>query len=277
MIKPGTLYVVATPIGNLSEMTPRAIEILNLVDLIACEDTRVTGFLCQHFNIKKPLLSTHEHNELVSSLKIIELLLEGKNVALVSDAGYPGISDPGNKLIVKAIDYDIKIEVISGPCAIINALVGSGLPSDRFYFHGFLKSKSTDRIKELKSLEAKSETLIFYEAPHRIKDTIDDMILIFGKERRACICRELTKKFEEYIRGSLEDLAIRASQGIKGELVVIVEGQILKEQPTISSTDILKEIDLKMSEGMTAKDAIVEVAKFYNISKNEVYRLYHQS
>lgn len=276
MVKIGTLFVVATPIGNLSEMTPRAIDILNSVDLIACEDTRVTKNLCHHFNISKPLLSTHEHNEIFSSIKIIEKILEGKNVALVSDAGYPGISDPGNKVIIKAIDCDIKVEVISGPCAIINALVGSGLPSDRFYFHGFLKSKSTDRIKELKTLIDRSETLIFYEAPHRIKDSLEDMALILGKERRACICRELTKKFEEYIRGNLEELIYKASFGLKGEMVVVVEGQTLREQVTISSSEILQEIDSKISKGMSAKDAINEVAKMHNLSKNEVYRLYHQ-
>ncbi len=194
-MKSGILYVVATPIGNLKEMTPRAIEVLNFVDLIACEDTRVTRNLCQHFNIDKPLISSHEHNEFITCFKIIEEILTGKNVALLSDAGYPGISDPGQVVIQKAIDNDIKIEVISGPCAIINALVGSGLPTEHFYFHGFLRSKSGDRKKELLQLATKEETLIFYESPHRISDTINDLKAIFGEGRRACICRELTKLY----------------------------------------------------------------------------------
>ena len=191
------LYVVSTPIGNLQEMTPRAIEVLKNVAFIACEDTRNTRKLCSHFGIDTPLVSCHEHNEMFESDKILSALEDGRNVALASDAGYPGISDPGSIVIKKAIENGFKIEVISGPCALINALVGSGLQSDHFYFHGFLSSKNGERKKELEDLCTKKETMIFYEAPHRIIDTLESMLKILGN-RKICIARELTKKFEEF-------------------------------------------------------------------------------
>ena len=271
------LYVVATPIGNLSEMSPRAIEVLNNVAFIASEDTRNTKRLCQHFNIPTPLVSCHEHNERNEVKKIIEALEDNRDVALVSDAGFPAISDPGQLVIAKVIDAGFKVEVISGPCALINALVGSGLPTNHFYFHGFLSHKASDKRKELDELKDKTETLIFYESPHRINDTLDQLIKAFGP-RRACIARELTKKFEEFIRLTLPELRdelIKRGE-IKGEMVIIVEGAKKVEQPTIGSFDVIGEVNKYIEQGLSTKDAIKKVAEDYKVSKNEVYQLFHQ-
>jgi 16S rRNA (cytidine1402-2'-O)-methyltransferase len=205
------LYVVSTPIGNLSEFTPRAIEVLKSVDFIACEDTRVTRKLCNLFEIDKPLFSCHEHNEFTVHQKIIEAIKDGKVVALVSDAGYPGISDPGSILIRKCIENSIDIEVISGPCALINALVSSGLDTTHFYYYGFLPSKKSERKKELKLLATREETMIFYEAPHRIVDTLEDMLDSFG-ERQISLSRELTKKHEQHIRGTISDVLSKLNE-----------------------------------------------------------------
>src|SRR5574344_2869939 len=191
------LYLVATPIGNLSEFPPRAIEVLKEMDYVACEDTRNSGLLLQRFSIDKPLISCHEHNEETAADKIVALLKEGKKVAYVSDAGYPVVSDPGNRLASRCIKEGIKVAVINGPSAGICALVGSGLNADHFYFYGFLSAKSTERKAELRSLVDFPSTLIFYEAPHRIKDMLQDVALILGKDRKACLSRELTKAHEE--------------------------------------------------------------------------------
>ena len=271
------LYVVATPIGNLNEMTPRAIEVLQNVAFIASEDTRNTRKLCQHFNISTPLVSCHEHNESVEVKKIIEALEDGRDVALVSDAGFPAISDPGQLVVAKVIDAGYKVEVISGPCALINALVGSGLPTTHFYFHGFLSHKVSEKRKELDELKEKNETLIFYESPHRINDTLDLMIKAFGP-RKACIARELTKKFEEYIRGTLEsirDEVIKRGE-LKGEMVIVIEGSPKVERPTLTNFEIVDEVNKFINEGLTTKDAIKKVADLHKISKNTVYQLFHQ-
>ena len=194
-----TLYLIATPIGNLSEFTPRAIEILKEADYVGCEDTRNSKILFDHFGISTTLISCHEHNENEASEQLISYLLNGKNVCYVSDAGYPGISDPGSRLVKKALDNDINVSVVNGSSAFLTALVASGLETDHFYFHGFLASKESQRENELKEMISRKETLIFYESPHRIMKTLVSMQKIFGN-RKICLCRELTKKFEEYIR-----------------------------------------------------------------------------
>lgn len=271
------LYVVATPIGNLNEFTPRAIHILKSVDFIACEDTRNTHKLTSHFEIDTPLLSCHEHNEFIESDKLVNLIKDGKCVAYCSDAGYPGVSDPGGILIQKCIENDIDIEVISGPCAAINGLVGSGLDSTHFYFHGFLSHKKSDKKKELEALKAKKETLIFYEAPHRIDETLELLVKVLGN-RKACVCRELTKKFEEFIRGTLEELLNRCIKDpFIGEMVIVVEGNSDEEVDRLSNQDLIKEVNKLVELGMSSKDAIKRVSELYNVNKNELYRLFHQS
>ena len=270
------LYIVATPIGNLEELSPRAQYILSNVDLIACEDTRVTIKLLSHFNISKPLVSCHKFNESTASLKLVEEIKEGKSIAMVSDAGYPGVSDPGGILIKTAIENDINIHVISGPSAGINALIGSGLPSDHFYFHGFLQMKNRDRKIELTSLALREETIILYEAPHHFLDTMEDLMTYFGKDRKCCIARELTKLHEEFYRGTLLDAYNYYQNGIKGEIVIVIdkkEKEIATEE--ISPELLIKEIDLVIENGSSCKDAIKIIADKYNLQKNEVYRIYH--
>lgn len=269
------LYIVATPIGNLNEITPRALHILSSVTLIACEDTRETLRLLSHFNISKPLISCHEHNEKTAYNKIIEEIKQGHPVALVSDAGYPGISDPGQFLIANALQENIKVQVISGPCALINALVGSGLSTEHFYFHGFLNNKSKERKEELIKLASKKETLIFYESPYRLIDTLEDFLKVFG-DRYMCACRELTKLYEEYKRGLISEVKNYFEESIKGEFVLVVDGNKEQEVQIIDNIQLLEEVKEMVNNGMTARDAIKEVSHKYNISKNEIYRLYHQ-
>lgn len=268
------LYVVASPIGNLNEVSPRVLETLNACDIIACEDTRISAKLLTHFNINKELLSCREHNEKEMSEKLIELIKEGKKIAYLSDAGYPCISDPGNRLIVDALNNDIKISVISGPNAAINALVGSGLSTEKFYFHGFLISKHNARLEELRSLFVRKETLIFYEAPHRISDTLNDLYNVFGS-RKACIARELTKKHEEYIRGNLEELRILDPTTLKGEMVIVVEGNNDEQPINVNDEDIRKMVRNLTDIGVSAKDAIRQVSELLNIKKNYIYKIYH--
>ncbi len=272
----GLLYIVATPIGNLSEMTPRAIETLQKVVAIFCEDTRETYKLCTYFQISKPLFSCHEHNEKINAEKIIHLIETQGDVALVSDAGYPGISDPGSFIIQQVIEKGIDVVVISGPSALINALVGSGLDTNHFYFHGFLPSRKGDRKRDLEKLKKKEETLIFYEAPHRIDETLKDIVEMWG-DRRVALCRELTKKFEEYIRGNASEvLALVLKRELKGEMVLVVEGAPKEDIITISNLEIVAHVNALIQEGKSTKDAIKEVAERYNLAKNEIYRIYHQ-
>jgi 16S rRNA (cytidine1402-2'-O)-methyltransferase len=265
------LYLVATPIGNLSEFTPRAQEILSAMDYIACEDTRNSGLLLQHFGIDKPLISCHEHNEETASDKIIALLKDGKKVAYVSDAGYPGLSDPGERLASRCILAGYKVAVINGPSAALCGLLASGLDTNHFYFYGFLASKPSERRKELASLATRPDTMIFYEAPHRIKDTLNDMANAFTPERKACLCRELTKTHEEYIRASLGELAALDETTLLGEMVVIVEGAklVAKELTDEEITALLKE---KMRT-LRAKEAVAAISKENAIPKNRVYAL----
>lgn len=268
------LYLVATPIGNLQEVSPRTIEVLSSVDLIACEDTRVTGKLLSLLGIKKDLLSLREHNEVSVSHDLIEKIKNGTKVAYMSDAGYPCISDPGSKLVKICLENEINIAPISGPNAALNALVASGLCEDHFYFHGFLNAKESVRLEELRELVYRKETLIFYEAPHRIKKTLEALYEIFG-DRKACLARELTKKHEEFIRCGLKAMSEIDPETLKGEMVIVVEGSTGEVKPVISNTDIVNMVKSMVDSGMSTKDAIKKVSEMTKINKNIVYKVYH--
>lgn len=268
------LYLVPTPIGNMQEVSPRTLEVLSSVDLIACEDTRVTGKLLQILGISKNLVSIREHNEVSMSQEIVKKILAGTKVAYMSDAGYPCISDPGAKLVKICLENDINVTAISGPNAALNALVASGLNADHFYFHGFLSAKESERLEELRTLNSKKETLIFYEAPHRIIKTLQSIYEIFGN-RKACIARELTKKHEEFIRLPLEDMTKLDPETLKGEMVIVVEGSNGEEKPIIGNNDIVNMIKTLVESGMSTKDAIKKVSELTNINKNYIYKMYH--
>lgn len=266
-----TLFLVATPIGNLEEMSVRAINTLKEVDCIAAEDTRNTIKLLNHFEIKTKLMSHHEHNWKQSIPKILELLKDGKNIALVSDAGYPAISDPGYELVQAAIQEGYGVVPISGPNACLNALVVSGIAPQPFTFYGFLDHQDKTKKKELQALKNHQETLVFYESPYRIEKTLSIMLEIFG-DRSMALCRELTKRHEEIIRGTISEI-IPLCETLKGEMVLVVEGaKEIEEQD--EDVDIIAEIEKRLSQGASPKDAIKDVAKTFQLKKNEVYDLY---
>lgn len=269
-----TLYLVATPIGNLDEITFRTINILKEVDYVAAEDTRNSIKILNHLNINKPLISHHEHNLQSSIPKIIDLLKEGNNIALVSDAGYPAISDPGAQLIEAAIKEEINIVSVSGPNALLNALVCSGIKPQPFLFYGFLDHKDKIKRKQLEDLKDYKETIIFYEAPHRINKTLTLMLEIFG-ERRMALCRELTKIHEEIIRGTISE--ILEIDDLKGEIVLVVEGNThADEKKNYSKQEIVELVDHYIEKGMSTKDAIKEVASNIGENKNLIYKKYHE-
>jgi 16S rRNA (cytidine1402-2'-O)-methyltransferase len=272
----GALYLVATPIGNLEEITTRAKATLEMVDVIACEDTRVTAKLLQHLGIQKPLIACHEHNEIVVAKQLVETMETGKKIAYVSDAGYPGISDPGQRLVQAALTADLTVIVISGPSAIFNALVASGLDSSRFYFHGFLRQKEAARLDEIKDLYRREETLIFYEAPHRIDVTLRNLLEVLGN-RKACIARELTKIHEEYIEGTLQELSEIDPTTLKGEMVVLVEGNKDEIGIKLSDDEIRKLVDSLTATGITMKDAIRQVSEMTKMAKNYIYKVVHRN
>lgn len=268
------LYLVATPIGNMGEVSPRVIETLKEVDLIACEDTRVSGKFLSMLGLSKPLFSLREHNEVSASEEIVRKILDGTKVAYMSDAGYPCISDPGARLVKLALQSDINITAISGPNAALNALVASGLCEDHFYFHGFLDAKESVKLEELRKLATREETLIFYEAPHRIQKTLQSMFTILGN-RKACIARELTKKHEEFIRGGLEELSKIDPTTLKGEMVIIIEGSLGEIKPDVNNDEIIQMVKNLTSMGLSTKDAIKKVAEATNLNKNYIYKIYH--
>jgi 16S rRNA (cytidine1402-2'-O)-methyltransferase len=274
--KLGKLYLVATPIGNLEEITIRAKATLAAVDLVACEDTRVSGKLIKHLGLEKPLIACHEHNEFTVSKQLVEKLLEGQSIAYVSDAGYPGISDPGQRLVQAALLEDIQVIVISGPSAVFNALVASGLDTSKFYFHGFLRQKEAARLDEIKDLYRRPETLIFYEAPHRIDTTLRNLLDVLGN-RKACIARELTKIHEEYIEGTLQELADLDPTTLKGEMVVMVEGNNDEFGIKLSEEEIRKLVDSLTATGISMKDAIRQVSEMTKMAKNYIYKVVHQN
>ena len=264
------LYLIATPIGNLKELSPRAIEILNDVDLVAAEDTRNSKQLLSHYDIYKDMFSLREHNENEASKHIIELIKNGKKVAYMSDAGYPGISDPGYLLVKNAIENDISVSTVNGACAFINALVASGLPTDHFYFYGFLNPKENEAKNELEEMKNRKETLIFYEAPHRIEKTVKWMHDVLGN-RDIVIARELTKLNEEYIRGTLDELVNLDFSTLKGEMVIIVSGNNQKQE--IDEQAIKARLEYFHKKGLSNKDAIEVVADEYKINKNTIYKI----
>ena len=268
------LYLVATPIGNLQEVSPRTIEVLSSVDLIACEDTRVTGKLLSLLGIKKELVSLREHNEVSASQEVVKKILSGTKVAYMSDAGYPCISDPGSKLVRICLENEINVAPISGPNAALNALVASGLCEDHFYFHGFLNAKESVRLEELRTLAQRKETLIFYESPHRIQKTLEDLFEVFGN-RKACLARELTKKHEEFIRCGLEAMAKIDPETLKGEMVIVVEGASGEEKPIVGDAELLKMVKSMVESGMSTKDAIKKVSEITKINKNAIYKIVH--
>ena len=263
-----TLYLVATPIGNMSEFTPRAIETLKNVSLIGCEDTRTSKILLNHFDITTPVASYHKFNEKESVENFLKVLRNGEDIALISDAGYPLVSDPGSVLVNRAIEEGYNVTTISGASAFLHALVSSGFSLTRFTFVGFLESKSSGRKKELTLLKDKTETLIFYESPHRIEDTLNDMLAVLGN-RKIVVARELTKKFEEFIRGHIKDV-IDECKELKGEIVIVVEGAEIIDQD-VSEEVIKKEIDLLIKQGESTKDIVKIICDKYSLKKNYVY------
>lgn len=272
----GKLYVVGTPIGNLSDFSPRGIETLEKVDYIAAEDTRVSLRLLTHFGIKKPMLSYYKPHEAEKSAKILELLCEGKNVALVSDAGMPCISDPGVYLVQKCYESGISVEVIPSCNAAIAAVAISGIDTLRFAFEGFLpvpKKERTQRLEEIKTL---SHTLIFYEAPHKLQKTLEDMRVAFGGDRYCALCRELTKLHEEVIRGSLDDLcAYYESAEPRGEYVIVVEGATAAPTEQMSLEQAAELARQLAAGGEKLSDACKKAAKAAGVSKQEIYKLLH--
>lgn len=267
-----TLYLVPTPIGNLSEFTPRAIEVLNSVDVIACEDTRTSGVLLKHYQIHKRLIAYQKFNESQSTKGILQLLSQGQNVALISDAGYPLINDPGQTLVLAVVEQGYNVVPISGPNAALNALVASGLIAQPYIFVGFLSSQQKERRAQLETYRAYPMTMIFYEAPHRITKTLADMIDIFG-DRRCCVARELTKLHEEFLRGKLSEVQVELADR-KGEMVIVVEGA-LQEAKVLDPTELIAQVEQLVQGGMKRNAAIKEIAAKEGIARNELYELVH--
>ncbi len=276
----GKLYLCATPIGNLSDVSARCLEVLSSADLIAAEDTRRTLQLLNHFGITKPLTSYHEHNKREKGGYIISLLKDGKNVALVSDAGTPAISDPGEDMVKLCIENGIEVTSVPGPVAAVNALILSGLNASRFAFEGFLSVNRRHRHEHLESIKNDTRTLIFYEAPHKLKNTIADMREAFGGERRIALARELTKIHEEVMRCTLDEAAAYYEENApRGEYVIVVEGAAEKENNTENEWDdvpVKEHVERYIAQGMTVKDAVKAAAADRNAPKREIYNEYHK-
>ena len=267
----GTLYIVATPIGNLEDITLRALKILKDVDIIAAEDTRQTLKLLNHFEISKPLISYHRHNEEVKSNLLIEKLTHGENIALVSDAGTPGICDPGEEVIKKAIEENINVVPIPGACAMINALIASGIDTKEFYFLGFLPLNKKLRKEKLKEIENSNKTIILYEAPHKMKNTLEDLESIVG-DRKVVLARELTKIHEEFLRENIPAL-LEKMDNLKGEMILIIEGrhEKLENEHELSTLTLEEHYQYYQKQGFEKKEIIKKIAKDRNVNKNEIY------
>ncbi len=269
----GKLYLVATPIGNLEDITLRALKILKEVDLIAAEDTRNTLKLLNHFEIKKPLISNHRHNEEQKENVLINKLKEGKNIAIVSDAGTPGISDPGEVIVKKAIEENIDIIPVPGACAAINALIASGLDTTEFSFYGFLPLNKKLRKEKLEEIKNETKTSIIYEAPHKIKDTLKDLKEIV-ESRNIVLARELTKIHEEFIRGNIEEI-IEKSEDLKGEMILLIEGATKKQKENVLNKLSLEEhYNFYEKQGIDKKEIIKQIAKDRGVNKNEIYKYF---
>jgi 16S rRNA (cytidine1402-2'-O)-methyltransferase len=270
----GELYLVATPIGDMTDIAPRALDILNTVDIVAVEDKRRSSRLFSHFGIKTPMISYHDHSEEKQVKKIIDELLCGKSVALISDAGTPLISDPGFKLVNAAKDKSIKVSPIPGPCALIAAISASGLPSNRFIFEGFLPAKSIARITKIQNISADSRTIIFYEAPHRILETLIDMIKVIGPSRKIVLARELTKTYETFISGTLKGVLEVIEKDLnqqKGEIVIVLAGADSSEKKI--ETQDSKRILSVLLEDLPLKQAVSLGSKITGVQKNIFYKL----
>ncbi|WP_419882606.1 16S rRNA (cytidine(1402)-2'-O)-methyltransferase [Peribacillus sp. B-H-3] len=274
------LYLVPTPIGNLEDMSFRALRILKEADVIAAEDTRNTKKLCNYFEIETPIVSYHEHNKQKSGKQMIERLRSGQMIALVSDAGMPTISDPGYELVTEALAENITVVPLPGANAALTALIGSGLIPQPFYFHGFLQRSNKEKKAELERLKKMTSTWIIYESPHRLKETLKSMLGVLGN-RKIVLCRELTKKFEEFIRGTIEEaLAWAEESEIRGEFCLVIEGsqesEDTEEKKWWDNLEVSAHVEAYIQEkGLSSKEAIKQTAKDRGIQKREVYQSYH--
>lgn len=270
----GTLYLVATPIGNLGDISIRAEETLREADFIAAEDTRVTVKLLNHLEIKKPMVSYHRHNADTRGPELVDRLLAGESCALVTDAGTPAISDPGEDLVARCAAQDIPVVPIPGACAFVNALAVSGLPTVRFTFEGFLPMNKKNRRAHLESLTGEQRTMVFHEAPHKLLSTLTDLREAFGADRRICLCRELTKLHEEVVRTTLGQAVDRyAGQPPKGEFVLVVEGAAPVEAQAATLEDGLAMVEKLKGEGLSTRDAVKQAAAACKLSKKALYDL----
>lgn len=270
--KQGKLYIVATPIGNLEDITYRAIKVLNEVDIIAAEDTRQTLKLLNHYEITKHLISYHRHNEEIKSKFLIEKLKNGENIAIVSDAGTPGISDPGEEIIKCAIEENIEIIPIPGACAMINALICSGISTKEFTFLGFLPLNKKLRKEKLEEIKNINKTIILYEAPHKIINTLEELKKIIG-DRNIVLAREITKIHEEFIRGNIEEI-IKKAENIKGEFVIIIEGNYEEKKSELLDLSLDEHYDFYEKQGLSKNDIIKKISKDRKTNKNEIYQYF---
>ncbi|MCD7887314.1 MAG: 16S rRNA (cytidine(1402)-2'-O)-methyltransferase [Clostridiales bacterium] len=272
----GTLYLVPTPIGNLGDLSPRAAETLAAVDFIAAEDTRVSIKILNHLGLKKPMVSYYRHNTETSGPQILRRLLEGENCALVTDAGTPAISDPGEELVALCVEAGVTVVSLPGPCALVTALAASGLPTGRFTFEGFLAMNKKNRRDHLDSLRGETRTMVFYEAPHKLAATLADLVAVFGAERRVALCRELTKLHEEVVRTTLGQAVERyREQPPRGEFVLVVEGAAPAEEgPALTLEQAVERVcALYREEQLPMKEAARQVAAETGFQKKELYRL----
>ncbi len=268
----GMLYLVPTPIGNLGDISPRCRETLEAADFIAAEDTRVSLKLLNHLGIRKSLISYHQHNQNQKGQGIVDRILAGETCALVSDAGSPAISDPGEELVKQCAQAGITVCAIPGPCALVTALSISGQSTGRFCFEGFLSTAKKSRMEHLESLKRETRTMIFYEAPHKLLSTLEDMEKVFGSQRPISLCRELTKLHEEVIRTTLSGaLTLYAQQSPKGEFVLVVAGAEPEEKPQATAEEAAAQVARLMEQGLSRKDAVKQTAEALGLPKNLVY------
>jgi len=269
----GTLYIVGTPIGNLEDMTVRAVRILQTVDLIAAEDTRHTGKLLHHFQIKTPQISYHEHNRMIRVPELVAKLQQGLAIALVSDAGMPGISDPGYELVKACAEEGFTVVPIPGASAVIAALSASGLPSDRFIFEGFLPAKSQARRTHLESLQSESRTIVFYESPHRLRATLQDLADVLGGDRKITLARELTKLHEEFWRGTTaEAIELHTKREPQGEYTIVVAGAEAVKV-VLSESALRSELQTLLNQGLSRSDASRQLAQQTSLPRRQIYQL----